>query len=90
MIKLLEKELCLKCRKEDLNLIKELIPECQKDFEAIMKREVNQPDDGSQPVHYQTRLTLNETEFLRPEEGGECGGIILTTTNGRIVCNNTL
>lgn len=95
MIKLLEKELLLKCRKEDLNLIKELIPECETEFAAIMKREVNQPssEEGGahhHHIHYETKLTLKEDEFLKPEEGGECGGIILTNTNGRIVCNNTL
>lgn len=40
MIKLLEKELVVRCRKEDVNLLKALIPECEQDYEAIMKSEV--------------------------------------------------
>jgi hypothetical protein len=32
MIKLLEPELHIKCRKEDLALIKELIPDCEREF----------------------------------------------------------
>lgn len=40
MIKLLEKELMVRCRLEDVNLLKELIPECEQEYEAIMKKEV--------------------------------------------------
>ena len=60
-----------------------------------MKREVEQPqfnEDGTvaTQVEYKTKLILNEDLPLRAEEGGDCGGVILTTTNERIVCNNTL
>jgi V-type H+-transporting ATPase subunit E len=47
-----------------------------------MKKETNED--------YATKLTLNETDFLTVEQGGECGGILLYTTDKRIVCNNTL
>ena len=40
MIKLLEKELNIRCRREDVGLLKQLIPECEKEYQAIMKREV--------------------------------------------------
>jgi len=95
MIKLLESQLNVRCRREDAGLVKELIPECEKEYEAIMKREVLQPEfneDGTQAhqIEYKTKLVLNEALPLRPEEGGDCGGVILTTTNDRIVCNNTL
>jgi V-type H+-transporting ATPase subunit E len=40
MIKLLEKELIVRCRREDVRLLKDLIPECEKEYEAIMKKEV--------------------------------------------------
>ena len=39
MIKLLEPKLVLRCRREDLGLVKELIPECQREFAETMKRE---------------------------------------------------
>ena len=95
MIKLLEKELLIRCRREDVEMLKELIPECEKEYQAIMKREVVQAelnDDGTPAVQieYKTKLILNTDLPLRPDEGGECGGVILTTTNERIVCNNTL
>jgi V-type H+-transporting ATPase subunit E len=82
MIKLLEKELHLRCRKDDANLVKEIIPECEKEFQEIMLKETNE--------EYKTKLTLNESENLTPELGGECGGVLLYTTDKRIVCNNTL
>ena len=40
MIKLLEKELVVRCRREDVRLLKELIPECEQEYQAIMKKEV--------------------------------------------------
>lgn len=95
MIKLLEKELIIRCRREDVRLLKDLIPECEKEYEAIMKREVQQAEfneDGTPAaqVDYKTKLILSETQPLRSEEGGDYGGVILATTNERIVCNNTL
>lgn len=95
MIKLLEKELNVRCRREDLGLLKQLIPECEQEYQEIMSREVEQAEfneDGTPAtkVEYKTKLILNEDLPLRSEEGGDCGGVILTTTNERIVCNNTL
>ena len=39
MIKLLEKKLLVKCRKEDLKLLKELKADAEKSFVEIMRRE---------------------------------------------------
>ena len=83
MIKLLEPELHLKCRKEDQELIKSLIPECENEFFELMKKEASEGE-------YKTHLKLMEGEFLTPEDGGECGGIIIFTPNRKIVCINTL
>lgn len=41
-------------------------------------------------ITYECSLRLLDGEFLTAEEGGECGGIILTNTNRKIVCINTL
>jgi V-type H+-transporting ATPase subunit E len=82
MIKLLEPELLIKCRKEDQALVKELLPECENEFVEIMKRETSED--------YQTKLVLLETDYLTLEQGGECGGVIMFTRDRRIVCNNTL
>ena len=64
MIKLIEKELIVRCRKEDVAILKNLIPECEKEYTAIMQREVAQAefnDDGTPAVHvdYKTKLILN-------------------------------
>ena len=40
MIKLIQEELLVRCRKEDVALLKSLIPECEQEYTAIMKREV--------------------------------------------------
>lgn len=84
MIKLLEPELLVRCRQEDVKLIKELIPECEKQYEEIMKREAH----GDKT--YKTKLTLVDGEFLTAAHGGQCGGVVLTSVDKRIVCNNTL
>jgi hypothetical protein len=49
-----------------------------------------QREASSAGIDYKTKLRLNETEFLTPEQGGECGGILLYYLDKRIVCNNTL
>lgn len=85
MIKLLEDEVMLKCRKEDFDLVKGLIPECEKEFQEIMERETTESESV-----YNTTLKLSEGEYLTPEQGGECGGVVLFTTNRKIVCPNTL
>ena len=84
MIKLLEPALIVIVRKEDLNLIRELVPECQREYEAIMKRE------AAGDREYKTELQVSSENFLSAEQGGECGGVVLTSLDRRIVCNNTL
>jgi len=67
-----------------VKLIKDLIPECEKQYEEIMKREAH----GDKT--YKTKLTLVDGEFLTAAHGGQCGGVVLTSVDKRIVCNNTL
>jgi V-type H+-transporting ATPase subunit E len=82
MIRLLEEEVYIKIRKEDLNLVKTLLEECQSEFEEIMMKETKK--------EYKTKLLVMEDVFLSPEEGKDCGGVILTNKNKKIVCFNTL
>lgn len=84
MIKLLEPTLLVSCRKEDAKMVRELIPECEQYFIETMKKE------ASGEKEYKTKLQLVEAENLTAENGGNCGGIILTSLDRRIVCNNTL
>jgi V-type H+-transporting ATPase subunit E len=39
---------------------------------------------------YKTKLTLVDGDFSSLAPGGDCGGVILTSLDRRIVCNNTL
>jgi V-type H+-transporting ATPase subunit E len=82
MIKLMEDVIHIKCRREDLALVKSSVDFSEKEYASIMMRETNE--------EYKTKIIVNETDFLTIEEGGECGGIILYTPNKRIVCPNTL
>lgn len=49
-----------------------------------MKREA-----AASTTEYRTKLTLVD-DYLTQEEGGDCGGVVLTSRDKRIVCNNTL
>ena len=82
MIKLLEENVYLRIRKEDVNLVKGLISECQSEFEEILLRETKE--------EYKTTLHIIENEHLNSDVGGECGGVILYNENRKIVCINTL
>lgn len=82
MIKLLEKELLVKCRKEDLNMLKKIKKEAEQDFKQIMQRETNET--------YECQLTVLEDEFLTLSEGGDTGGIVLSSKDRKIVCPNTI
>ena len=53
MIKLLEKELLLKVRKEDLALVNSITAECEIEFKEIMDRETNE--------EYSTKLVVVES-----------------------------
>jgi hypothetical protein len=51
MIKLLEPELMLKCRKDDVKLVTELMKDCENEYVEIMKKETDED--------YKTKLILN-------------------------------
>lgn len=85
MIKLLEPEVLIKARKEDIELVRSLIPECEQEFKTIMTEEAGESD-----IEYHTTLRLLEGEYLSLEEGGECGGVVLYNPNRKIVCPNTI
>ena len=52
MIKFLEEEIFLQVRKEDVNLVKTLIPECEKEYAEIMLKETKN--------EYKTKLHILE------------------------------
>ena len=82
MIKLLEPAAFVKVRKEDLSVAKSLLFECEKEYKTIMKKETERD--------YDCKLTVLDNEFFGPDDNGSCGGVILMSSNKKIVCSNTL
>ena len=82
MIKLLDEEIELKVREDEVNLVQGMLASCQQEYTDIMKRETTRD--------YACSLSVIEDSFLTQENGGRCGGVILYSLNRRIVCSNTL
>jgi vacuolar-type H+-ATPase subunit E/Vma4 len=79
MIKLLEPKLLLKVREEDLSMIGGLIEELQDYYSTYMMEQTDR--------EYACELEIMTTSYLPRESGG---GVILCSTNRKIVCTNTL
>lgn len=82
MIKLLEDNLELQVREDEVDLVKGILAECEEEYTEIMKRETTRD--------YSCSLSVIEDKFLSMDNGGRCGGVILFAHNRRIVCSNTL
>ena len=82
MIKLMEEELELMVREDEVPLVLGMLRECQQEYTEIMLRETKRD--------YACTLNIREDKYLTKEVGGECGGVILLAHNRRIVCSNTL
>ena len=83
MIKLLEDELELCVREEDLDLTRSLIDECEEKFSEVMYESTKRDE-------FKCKLNVLEDRFLTKSNGGSCGGVIIYANNFRIVCSNTL
>ena len=89
LIKLMEEDVWVKCRKSDLATVQSVVEDCIKDYKAIMKKEVPRLRD----VNIQLVVHVSDEKFLPEysENGESCiGGIQLFSNKGRIVCSNTL
>ena len=82
MIKLLEDEVELKVREDEVSLVQGMLDDCESQYSDIMMRETQR--------EYRTSLSVIEDKFLTKEDGGRCGGVILYSHRRRIVCQNTL
>lgn len=82
MIKLLEDNLELRVREDEVDLVKGILSECEEEYSDIMKRETTRD--------YSCTLSVIEDSFLTIENGGRCGGVVLYAHRRRIVCSNTL
>ena len=82
MIKMLEDQLELRVRDNEVDLVNGLLAECEAEYSRIMKEETTRD--------YECSLSVMEDKFLDLESGGRCGGVILYAHQRRIVCSNTL
>ena len=83
MIKLLEENVELLCRnKDEIAIVKELIPECEKAYSVLMKEKTERD--------YATKLSLITDKFMNEAQGSEVGGIVLLAHERRIVVANSL
>ena len=82
MIKLLEDEIELMCREEEVDYINSIKRECENEYSDFMKKETG--DD------YNCKLSVIEDIHLTNANGARCGGVILLAHKRRIVCSNTL
>jgi V-type H+-transporting ATPase subunit E len=76
---LLEPEVTIQCRKDDVSLVKSVIDEAQKRYTSEIKNQTG-------GVVRSVKLIVNETQPLV----GKLGGVILQTSGGAIRVDNTL
>lgn len=88
LMTLMENNVTIKCRKEDLKIVKAQLNDGIKLFQDTMK--------ASSGVTPTVNVALDEADFLPPapvagQEGASCtGGVLLSARNGQILCRNTL
>ena len=82
MVKLLEEEIELMVRENEVSLVEDLISECQEEYSDLMMRETGD--------EYNCDLKVIDDIFLNNTNGALCGGVILYAKKRRIVCSNTL
>lgn len=88
LIKLLDQQVKIHCRQVDLPLVREVLPQAKSAYLALMQRETGKAWD--------VEVTLSEDDFLPPPpvQGSFapscCGGIMITSFEGKIRCINSI
>ena len=93
LIKLMEPEVHIRCRKSDLKIVQSSIAKATEEYQQLMKAEVKSLRGKTVPI----TIIVDEVKFL-PEfnersdnPADSClGGIVMHARKGRIVCSNTL
>jgi V-type H+-transporting ATPase subunit E len=78
MVKLLETTVLVQVRNIDVDFVKKLLPECQKEYAELLKRETGE--------EYKCNLEVDERQFL----SSETGGVNLLTMDKKITLINDL
>jgi len=83
LISMEESDITILCRKQDLELVEDVVPEASAQYQAKTNRTVT--------------VGVEKVVFLPPgrsqtkNEGEICsGGVVLSASNGKIICSNTL
>ena len=90
LIKLMEEDVWIKCRKSDLSLVRSVVDSAKAQYKEVMEREVKKYQGKDIPLV----IHVSDEKFL-PEykEGAQdscIGGVQMFANQGRIVCSNTL
>lgn len=91
LIKLMEAEVHIRCRKSDLALVNEVFQKAGEEYKALMKKEVKLFKDRDVPLKLVVESDRFLAEYSDVEGADSCmGGIVLHARKGRIVCANTI
>jgi len=88
LMTLLEKEVTLQCRQEDLAIVQAELPKALQQFQDLMKNAT-----GVSPT---CNVVIDKQDFLPPgpkdgQQGASCaGGVTLSALNKTLICRNTL
>ncbi len=93
LIRLMEPEVNVRCRKSDQALVERVLEQAAEEYKRLMKNEVKAFRNKDVPL----KIVLDTSKYL-PEfqEGSEnpldscMGGVLMHARRGRIVCSNTL
>jgi V-type H+-transporting ATPase subunit E len=91
LIKLMEGEVHIRCRKSDLKIVQDVHIKAAEEYKALMKSEVEFFKNRDVPI----KIVIEDNKFLAEyddTDGAESclGGVVLHARKGRIVCSNTL
>jgi V-type H+-transporting ATPase subunit E len=81
LIRLMEKEVSIRCRPQDTTLVESILEDAAREFSEHIRKETN--------FDFQVKLKLDTYSQLK-ESQSKLGGIILTAQYGTILCHNTI
>ena len=91
LIKFMERDVNVRCRKSDYEVVKTVVDTAVDEYKKLIKKEVK----AFENTEVVLKVTLDSNKFLpefNEDEGAESclGGVVLHCRKGRIVCSNTL
>lgn len=81
LIRLMEPKVNLRCRTEDLKVVKSIIRDAEDEYCEFIKKELNETHECTVEICEDVPLTSSETKL---------GGVMLYCGNNRIVITNTI